>query len=196
MFHRHFTVQFMSMRNGTSAYKPSKEEQQLVSACLSGDKKAQKALYDKYKDAMYTLTYRITSDHVLAQDALQEAFVGVFRGLHRFRSESTLGAWIKTIVIRHAYKRIKQEWMTISIEEYQVPEKIVWHGPLDAEYLEKAIQGLPSGYRSVFILIEIEGFQHKEVAEMLGISTGTSKSQLFHAKKLLKKRLKQMTENV
>lgn len=186
----------MSMRNGTSSYRPSEEERQLVSDCLSGDRRAQKALYDKYKDAMYTLTYRITSDHDLAQDALQEAFVGVFRGLHRFRSESTLGAWIKTIVVRHAYKRIKQEWSTYSLEEYQLTDKVMWHGPLDAEYLEKAIQALPSGYRSVFVLVEVEGFQHKEVADILGISVGTSKSQLFHAKKLLKKRLKQMTEKV
>ena len=71
-------------------------------------------------------------------------------------------------------------------------EMIDWGNSLDAEYLEKAIQSLPTGYRSVFVLIEVEGYAHKDVAEMLGISVGTSKSQLFYAKKQLQKKLKGM----
>ncbi len=184
------------MDQRTSIYRASEEDLLLIQACMQHDRKAQKALYDKYKDAMFTLALRITASRELAQDALQEAFLGVFRGLHRFRNESTLGAWIRTIVIRQSYKRIRQEVHSYTFEEIHAADRIVWHDPLDAEYLDKAIQGLPAGYRSVFVLIEIEGFQHKEVAKMLNISAGTSKSQLFHAKKLLKKRLKKMTETV
>ncbi len=166
------------------------EERSLIDQCLAQDRLAQRRLYDRYKDAMFTLCYRITNDFELAQDALQEAFVGVFRGLHAFRKESTLGAWIKTIVVRTAYKKIQREVMfTESID--QIPDHLAidWGEYLVPEYLEKAIQALPPGYRSVFVLIEVEGYNHKEVAEMLRISVGTSKSQLFYAKRRLQRAL-------
>lgn len=165
-------------------------DQLLLDQCLAHNRLAQRQLYDRYKDAMFTLCYRITSDFELAQDALQEAFVGVFRGLASFRRESSLGAWIKTIVVRTAYKKIRREVMyTESLD--QVPDHAVidWGEYLVPEYLEKAIQGLPPGYRSVFVLIEVEGYSHKEVADMLHISVGTSKSQLFYAKRRLKRAL-------
>ncbi|MEO0472966.1 MAG: RNA polymerase sigma factor [Bacteroidota bacterium] len=170
-------------------FVPDPIELELVAGCLANDRKAQKALYDRYKDAMYTLCYRITSDHELAADAMQEAFLGVFRGMHNFRKESTLGAWIKTIVVRTAYKKLRKQPQTDELDERVMGEMIDWGDFLDAEYLEKAIQSLPPGYRSVFILIEVEGYAHKEVAEMLNISVGTSKSQLFYAKKQLKQKL-------
>ena len=79
------------------------------------------------------------------------------------------------------------------LENMKADQVVDWGNYLDAEYLEQAIQDLPDGYRMVFILIEIEGYAHKEVAEMMGISTGTSKSQLFYAKRRLRKRLTQMS---
>ncbi|MEM7510223.1 MAG: RNA polymerase sigma factor [Bacteroidota bacterium] len=165
------------------------EEERLVEGCLRQERKAQKMLYDRYKDAMYTLCLRITGDSDLAGDAMQEAFLGVFNGLGSFRRASTLGAWIKTIVVRHAYKRLRKEIRTINWEEAQVAEPSSHILPLEAEYLEKAIEELPIGYRTVFVLTELEGYKHHEVAEILGIATGTSKSQLYHAKKMLRKRL-------
>jgi RNA polymerase sigma factor (sigma-70 family) len=168
-------------------YRPSQEEIFLLEGCIAGDRRAQKALYDRYKDAMYTLAYRITSDFEQAHDVLQEAFVAVFRGLPRFRRESTLGAWIKTIVVRTAYKKLRREPLMESLDESHTRELIDWGEHLDAAYLEQAIQALPPGYRSVFVLIEIEGYAHKEVAELLGISVGTSKSQLYHAKRQLQR---------
>jgi RNA polymerase sigma-70 factor (ECF subfamily) len=164
-------------------------ESRLVDGCLAQDRMAQKQLYDRYKDAMYTLAYRITNDFELAHDVLQEAFLGVFRGMKNFRRESTLGAWIKTIVVRTAYKKLKKRPQHEPLTEAQTDEMIDWGDYLDAEYLEQAIQALPAGYRSVFVLIEIEGYAHKEVAALLGISVGTSKSQLFYAKKNLKQKI-------
>lgn len=176
-------------------YPIPEEELRLIEGCLAQDRRAQKALYDKYKDAMYTLAFRITADSDLAQDALQEAFLGVFMGIRHFQRRSTLGAWIKTIVIRQAYKRIRKENPSLPIEAVPPEYAISWSNPLEAEYLEKVIQALPPGYRSVFVLVEIEGFRHKEVAEILGISVGTSKSQLFHAKKMLKKQLSHLVHS-
>lgn len=158
---------------------------QLIAQCLSHNRLAQKELYDRYKTAMYTLAYRICNDFGLADEVLQDAFLQVFRYLHTFRQESTLGAWIKTIVVRTAYKK-KKKLIRFEPLDNREGNKIEWGNELDTDYLEKAILALPAGYRMVFILVEIEGYSHQEVGEFLGISTGTSKSQLFHAKKKLK----------
>lgn len=166
-------------------------ETELVKSCLDNDRLAQKNLYDKYKKAMYTLSYRITGDFDAANDVLQEAFVKVFRGLNSFRAESTLGAWIKTIVVRTAYSYLRKEQHFFEpIENVAPSAQVDWGHYLDAEYLEKAILSLPEGYRTVFVLIEVEGYTHKEVAQLLGISEGTSKSQLFYAKRKLREILK------
>ena len=158
---------------------------QLIEQCLAQDRLAQKELYDRYKTAMYTLAYRICNDFGLADEVLQDAFLQVFRYLHTFRQESTLGAWIKTIVIRTAYKKIKRSVRFESLDA-TIYQPIDWSYEINTEYLEKAIQSLSAGYRSVFTLIEIEGYTHQETGELLGISAGTSKSQLYHAKRKLR----------
>jgi RNA polymerase sigma-70 factor (ECF subfamily) len=166
-------------------------EAELVQSCLKNDRLAQKNLYDKYKKAMYTLAYRITGDFEAANDVLQDAFVKVFRGLNAFRGDSTLGAWIKTIVVRTAYSYLRKDKLFLEpIENLPPGSQVDWGHYLDAEYLEKAILSLPEGYRTVFVLIEVEGYSHKDVAQLLGISEGTSKSQLFYSKKRLRESLK------
>ena len=161
-------------------------EAELIKACIANDRLAQRDLYERYCKAMYTVAYRITGDFESANDVLQEAFVKIFRALPRFRQESTLGAWIKTIVVRTALTHIKKQKFTEPLDYRAEQETVNWGTSLDVEYLEKAIKALPEGYRAVFVLIEVEGFAHKEVAEMLNISVGTSKSQLFYAKKRLR----------
>lgn len=161
-------------------------QNKLIADCLAHDRKAQRTLYEQYQRAMYTLAYRITNDFEIAAEVLQDAFLQVFKGLNTFRGESTLGAWIKTIVVRTAYKHSKAKISFEELPPQYAETQIVWTNTLQAEYLEKAIQSLPDGFRTVFTLIEIEGFAHKEVAEILGISEGTSKSQLFFAKKKLR----------
>ena len=169
-------------------YTISMTEAELIQACLANERLAQRKLYERYSNAMYTVAYRITGDFELANDVLQEAFIKVFRNLAKFRQESTLGAWIKTIVVRTALSRIKRKTNFEPLEDHHTKHMVVdWSTDLDVEYLEKAINALPEGYRAVFVMIEVEGYSHKEVAEMLGISVGTSKSQLFYAKKRLRK---------
>lgn len=165
----------------------SMTEVELIESCLANDRLAQKALYDRYRKAMYTIAYRMTGDFELANDVLQDAFINIFRNLAKFRRESTLGAWIKTIVVRTALKKIKQRPGFVELEQQHTSDMVDWGDFLEAEYLEKAIMDLPDGYRAVFVMIEVEGYSHKEVAEMLQISVGTSKSQLFYAKKRLRK---------
>jgi len=165
-------------------------EAELIKACLENNRFAQRTLYDRYKRAMYTLAYRLTNDFDDANDVLQDAFLDVFRKLENFRGEATLGAWVRAIVIRKAYRKLEKPKMWQLIEEIPEDTSVDWGDSINAEYLEKAIQSLPEGFRTVFILIEVEGYTHKEAAEILGITEGTSKSQLFHAKKKLREMLK------
>ncbi|MFM8362456.1 MAG: RNA polymerase sigma factor [Haliscomenobacter sp.] len=174
------------------AYPLSMTESELIQACLREDRLAQRALYERYNQAMYTLAYRITGDFELANDVLQEAFVKVFQHLAHFRRESTLGAWIKTIVLRTAISKVKRQQVFDPEEAIPADYALDWGDFIEAEYLQQAINSLPPGYRTVFVLIEVEGYSHQEVADLLGISTGTSKSQLFYAKKRLRETLKKM----
>ncbi len=169
-------------------------EDELIEGCLANDRRAQKELYDRYSRAMYTVAYRITCDFELANDVLQEAFLKVFRALPGFRRESTLGAWIKTIVLRTALSKVKRQPYFEPLDQQAVEQPIDWGHQIDIDYLERAIQDLPEGYRMVFVLIEIEGYSHKEVAGLMDISVGTSKSQLFYAKKRLRQALEKYVD--
>ncbi len=171
------------------SFKISSYEEQLLNECLKRERRAQQELYDRYKDAMFTIALRITNDHDDTCDSLQDAFIQVFRDLEQFNRQSTLGALIKTIVIRTAVKKKKALYPTESLDTVNSNDIIQWPNEINAEELDKAIKELPEGYRMVFLLLEVEGYTHKEAAEMLSISVGTSKSQLFHAKKMLQKKL-------
>jgi RNA polymerase sigma-70 factor (ECF subfamily) len=165
-------------------------EKQLVDGCLKNNRKTQKQLYDRYCDAMFTIAFRIINDYDIANDALQEAFIQVFTDIKQFRGESTLGAWIKTILVRTAIKKFKKEDVFTQLDLQQNGEIITWQEEMKSDDLEKAILSLADGCRTIFLLIEVEGYTHKEVAEMLNVSEGTSKSQLHYAKKQLQILLK------
>ncbi|MGI4872551.1 MAG: RNA polymerase sigma factor [Janthinobacterium lividum] len=168
----------------------SLEEQRLLVGCLAQDRQAQYRLYQQYKMALFSSALRILSDRALAQDALQEAFVDIFQGLAGFRQQSTLGAWMKAIVVRRALRTLQREPRQEVYDQDRHPEPAVaWHDSLTGEALDQAISELPASYRAVFCLIEVEGYTHQEVAELLAITEGTSKSQLYHAKRLLQRKL-------
>lgn len=164
------------------------EEKELVKKCVQGNKLAQKQLYNLYCDAMYTIAYRIVGNFDDAKDVLQDAFIKVFKNMTSFRFESTLGAWIKVIVIRTAYRNAKKLVPNYELDVVEAELAVEPHS-YDFEHLETAIAELPVNARTVFTLIEIEGYKHNEVSELLGVTEGTSKSQLHYAKKLLKKKL-------
>jgi RNA polymerase sigma factor (sigma-70 family) len=187
---RHFKVK-KSLRFVANSLTPaSSEEQLLLRGCLAQDRQAQYRLYQQYKTVMFSSALRIVGDRALAQDALQEAFIDVFQGLTTFQQQSTLGAWIKTIVVRRALRTLRHEQRMEVYDQERHPEPLVaWHDNLTGEALDKAIGELPAGYRAVFCLVEVEGYSHREVAELLGTTEGTSKSQLYHAKRVLQRKL-------
>jgi RNA polymerase sigma-70 factor (ECF subfamily) len=167
-------------------------EKKIVQGCLRNERHFQKQLFEKYKDAMYTLVFRILRNEELAFDAVQEGFIQVFTNIGNYRFESTLGAWIKTIMVRSALKILKHEPLSHEVDSDIMNLQIEWDANLTGELLDKAIAELSPGYRSVFLLIEVEGYNHKEVGEILNISEGTSKSQLSRAKVILQQKLKDL----
>ena len=173
---------------------PKFREEEIINGCLKNDRTSQKALYDQYKTKMYTIAYRITNNFEDANDALQEGFIQVFDNLKSFNGASKLGTWIHTIIARAALKKIKKRIHFVEIEDALEPITIDWGSIIDIQLLEKAIASLPDGYRSIFTLYEIEGFKHREIAEMMDISVNTSKTQLHKAKRMLRENLKKEQE--
>jgi len=166
-------------------------EKDIIAGCLKNDRAAQKTLYDHYKSRMYTLAYRITGNFEDAGDVLQEGFLQVFGNLENFKGESKLSSWIHTIISRLAIRKIKDRIYFEDIENPDTSTIIDWGTSIDIDHLEKAIADLPEGYRTIFTLYEIEGFKHREIAELIDISESTSKSQLFKAKRILREKLNQ-----
>jgi RNA polymerase sigma factor (sigma-70 family) len=173
-----------------STYDLSAEEWDLLEGCLKKDRQKQKTLYYKYCDAMFTLAYRILNNRDEAHDVLQDAFIQVFQKIDQFKRHSTMGAWIKTIVVRTALKHLKTQKLFDTFQEAKHDTADFIPNEIDGKILEKVILSLPDGYRTIFILAEVEGYKHREIAEMLNITEGTSKSQLFNAKRTLKEKLK------
>jgi RNA polymerase sigma factor (sigma-70 family) len=175
----------------TDSVQQKMDGDDLIEGCIRKDYHAQKQLFDLYKDAMYTIAFRMLNDGDEANDVLQESFIQVFRDLEKFRRESTIGAWIKTIVVRTSLRRIREKLKTgfTNYTETEENEPVVWPTWINSDDLEKAILALSDGYRVVFLLIEVEGYSHKEVGEMLDIPVGTSKIRLFRAKQQLRKLL-------
>lgn len=166
-------------------------DEQLLEGCLAQDRVWQRRLFEAYKKPMYSVVYRILNHEDHAHDALQEGFIAVFRDLGQFQGKSSLLGWIKTIMVRKALQKLKIEhqYQLLDISQSTPVSLIEWPNPLTGEALDRAIRALPAGYRAVFTLIEVEGYSHKEAADLLQISEGTSKSQLYHAKKLLRAKL-------
>ena len=144
---------------------------------------------------MYNVCYRIMGSEAEAEDALQEAFIDIFRRLDTFREESSLGAWIKRIVINHCLnvfkkRRIKFEEMSEKISEIPVDEYVDEEETnYEVVRVKKAIMKLPDGYRQVLTLYLIEGYDHGEIADILGIQETGSKSQYSRARAKLRELL-------
>lgn len=163
--------------------------QDLIDRCLEGERSAQYALYKKYARAMYNVALRIVGDADDAQDVLQEAFVRAFDKLHTYSGVSTFGAWLKRIVINQALTLVKQRKGETPWDD-TMPEPVAEEAPswpeehkYAVEQVKRAVKELPDGFRAVFSLYLMEGYDHREIAEILGITESTSKSQLNRAKK-------------
>lgn len=168
---------------------------ELIQRCRMGDPAAYHQLYKLYKRSMFNTSYRIVNNIEEAEDILQEAFVNAFKNLRHYRGDSTFGAWLKRIVINKAITQVKKKRMERFPEDErwdvrEEEEVDVFDGfPFTVEKVRQAIQKLPEGYRMVLSLYLLEGYDHQEIGEILGISESTSKSQFNRSKKKLKELL-------
>jgi RNA polymerase sigma-70 factor (ECF subfamily) len=168
-------------------------EKELIEGCRQGNKACQYELFHRYAGKMLTLCRRYARHQMEAEDWLQDSFVKIFENIHRFREEGSLEGWMKRIVVNTALKHLRK--VTFQKEELGsdgLPEPSVApsaFSQLGEEELLKLIANLPEGYRIIFNLHAIEGFSHREIANMLNIEESTSRSQLTKARKMLQKQI-------
>ena len=167
---------------------------ELIARCREGDSDAHFRLYKLYSKAMYNVGFRITGNEADAEDVLQESFISAFRNLESYRGDASFGSWIKKIVINKAINTLKKRKMELmpDNEEFDIPEEVVeadYMPELSVDRVRDAIHQLPDGYRSVLSLYLLEGYDHQEIGEIMGITESTSKSQLNRAKSKLKELL-------
>ncbi len=160
----------------------------LIEECRKGNSKAQFMLYHQYSKAMYNLAYRILNNREEAEDILQETFIECFRNIVSFRFESTFGAWLKKILINKCINYIKKKKIDLTFCDnlpvciYEEEDETVY----DTGKIFKGIEMLPDGYRIILTLYLLEGYDHSEISQILGISESTSKSQYSRAKEKLR----------
>lgn len=187
----------MQYKTTTSAATPAGDWTAILRACQSGDRAAQRRLYDAFKGKMFGVCQRYAGSRPEAEDLLQEGFVQVFRDLHQYRGEGSLEGWIRRVVVRVALQHLRQQklqYVTLDergADQLASPEDVPTFDEDMARHLLRLLHQLPPGFRTVLNLYVFEGFTHREIGEALGISEGTSKSQYLRAKDHLRRLLEQ-----
>jgi len=167
-------------------------EEILAAWCAKGDRKSQKYLYETYANPMFRLLLRYTGNEHDADDVLVVAFTKVLKNIgdFSFRGKGSLSAWIKKIMVNEALMFLRSKKQTEDLDEHeQIADDFDAASNLDAEDVYSLVKNLPTGYRTVFNLYVVEGYSHKEIAQMTGISESTSKSQLNKARKKLQEKI-------
>jgi RNA polymerase sigma-70 factor (ECF subfamily) len=189
----------------TGASKKSGErlsEAEAIERAKQGDAAAFEVLYNLHKRRVYSLCLRMTTNTAEAEDLTQEAFLQLFRKIGTFRGESAFSTWLHRMAVNVVLMQLRKKGLQVvplddeNEGEEETPKKDygaqdnVLAGSLDRLQLKNAIDRLPPGYRSIFVLHDVEGFEHNEIAEMVGCSIGNSKSQLHKARMKLRELLK------
>ena len=167
----------------------------IINGCLKGDRKCQEQLYKMFSKRMFGLCLQYTDNQDDAADILQEGFIKVFRKLEQFGGKGSFEGWIRRIMINTALERYRSQVRLYPLTENTVKKDDMVHEEvferLSASDLIRLVQDLPPRYRMVFNLFAIEGYSHKEIGEMMGITVGTSKSNLSRARDILQQKVKQ-----
>jgi RNA polymerase sigma factor (sigma-70 family) len=166
-----------------------------VQRCKAGEKKAFHELYHLYSKAMFNIAVRIINNKEEAEEALQDSFLKAFENIQKFDGKNSFGVWLKRIVINRSLDVIKKRKINFvpigendfAEDEPEVDDEIIY----DVETIKASVLQLPDGYRTILILFLFEDYSHKEIAEVLNISEGTSKSQYSRARKKLVELMKQ-----
>ncbi len=171
-------------------------EENLIEGCIDGNRYAQKMLFEKYRSLMFAICMRYAKNKDEAEDVMIDGFMKIYSSIKDFKMKGSFEGWLKRIMVNAAinnYHTNLKHYYNAQIDDENFHEigndTDDFKTNYSAEYLIRLIQGLPEGYRMVFNLYEIEGYSHKEIAEIMKISISTAKTQLFYAKKTLQKKL-------
>jgi RNA polymerase sigma-70 factor (ECF subfamily) len=195
------TSLYAKMSNVEAAFRNL--HQDLLDRCKDGDQKAQFQIYKLYYKAMYNTSLRIVSDTMEAEDIMQESFLSAFEKIETYSGTVSFGAWLKKIVINRSLDSLnRKKGIFEDIDHYvgirdDSEEDIIRKEEIDVrvEEVKEAIEKLPDGYRIILSLYLLEGYDHDEIAEILGINSSTSRSQLSRAKQKLIAELNQHKKN-
>lgn len=176
-----------------------KNEKQLIRRAAKNNREAQQQLYDLHSAKMLSVCRQYVKDLQHAEEVMLNGFFKVFKHLKDFRHEGSFEGWIRRIMIREAISFLRTQ-KKVEFRDEQIEQTADFTDPfvseLNAAHIQSLIDGLPEGYRMVFVLYAIEGYKHSEIAKMLKITEGTSKSQLFKARKLLQEQLQDEKKKV
>lgn len=162
--------------------------QQIIEECKQQNAKAQGALYKEYSQVLFGICLKYSPNRAEAEDNLQDAFITIFSRIDQYQGKGSFEGWIKRITVNTALQkyRKKKVYDITNEEQIESPEVLVEDSNVPLDFLLKIIQELPERYRLVFNLYVLDGYAHKEIGEMMGISDGTSKSNLARARMILK----------
>ena len=171
----------------------TEHQQNLLARCKNGERIAQQQLYEHFKGKMFAVCLRYSNSRQDAEDALQEGFVKVFRDLHQYRGGGSFEGWVRRVIVHVALQHLRKQkgglqFSELENVEYKLSdvEDSVFEESEKAAALIKLMQKMPTGFRTVLNLYVLEDYSHQQVADELGITVGTSKSQLNRAKAFLK----------
>lgn len=168
-------------------------EKLLIKKAIAGKRDAQRTIYERFAPKMLSVCRQYIKDVHFAEDVMVDGFVKVFKHLNDFKHNGSFEGWMRKIMIRESISYLRKRQFVVFDDEVIENDKsfvVTADNPLDAEYVQEIIDRLPEGYKLVFVLYAIEGYRHQDIAKMLNISEGTSKSQLFKARKMLQENLR------
>jgi RNA polymerase sigma factor (sigma-70 family) len=173
--------------------KPAQIHEALVIRAQKGDPVARAALYQLFSRAMYNICIRMTGNKADAEDVLQDVFIYAFEHIGQVREPAAFGGWLRKIVVADCIRKSKQQFRWNELEDSfgNLPQEDGpdWWATVQPEQIHEEIKHLPNGCRQVFVLYVLEDLGHRQIAESLGISESTSKSQYQRARQLLKERI-------
>ncbi|GAA4268690.1 RNA polymerase sigma factor [Hyunsoonleella aestuarii] len=163
--------------------------QQLIENCKSNDTKAQGELYKLFSSKLFSICLKYSKNYAQAEDNLQDAFLTIFEKIEQFKNKGSFEGWLKRITINTALQRYRKEKVFEIVNNNEIADEDIeiYGEDISLDFLLKMVQQLPDRYRLVFNLYVLDGYSHKNIAEMLNISIGTSKSNLARARQSLKK---------
>ncbi len=168
--------------------------EKLIKKCADNDRKAQEEVYRLYAGKLFALCLKYSRNKTEAEDNLQDGFITIFKKIKQFKHKGSFEGWMKRIVINTALQTYREKNVLNLVHEEYVRDEVrvdVEEEEVSLDYLLGLIQGLPNQYRLVFNMYILDGYSHKEVSKKLGISEGTSKSNLSRARAILKKRIEE-----